>query len=71
MDLTQPSKIKVTVNRGLMSSVDINVNNENIYSAIHDTVLNDFFVGIDCKNPGGYYREVSIKDLTTEYVYVE
>lgn len=70
MDITQTSNIKVTVNRGTMSSIDIHVNNENFYKTMHNTVLNDFFVGINCQNPGGYYREVSIKGLTTQYVHV-
>ena len=68
MDPTQPSKIDITVNRGLMSFIDINIDNENVYTNMNNAVFNDFFVGIDCENSSDFYREVNVKNLTTEHV---
>ncbi|AZE72371.1 Alkaline phosphatase [Pseudomonas synxantha] len=67
VDMTSSSEVGVIINRGLMSFVDINIDNKNIYTAMLDTVLTDFFVGVDCKRPSRYYREVSVKGLTTEH----
>ncbi|HEN3636250.1 TPA: hypothetical protein U5E40_000820 [Yersinia enterocolitica] len=68
MNLTQTSKIDITVNRGLMSFIDISIDNENVYTNMNNAVFNDFFVGIDCENPSDFYREVNVKNLTTEHV---
>ncbi|WP_025152162.1 calcium-binding protein [Morganella morganii] len=68
MDLTQTSKVDVTVNLGLMSFIDININNEHIYTDMTDSTLSEFFAGINCEKTSKYYREVHIKDLTTEHV---
>lgn len=68
MDLTQTSKFNVIINRGLMSFVDVNINNDNIYTSMGNAVLKCFFVGISCENSNEYYREVSVKNLTTEHI---
>ncbi|WP_279046100.1 hypothetical protein [Cedecea davisae] len=68
MNLTQTNKIDITVNRGLMSFIDINIDNDNIYTNMNNAALKVFFVGVNCENPSKFYREVSIKNLTTEHV---
>lgn len=68
MDLTQTSKFDITVNQGLMSFVDVNISNENIYTDMTDNTLSAFFAGINCEKTSKFYREVHIKDLTTEHV---
>lgn len=68
MNLTQTSNIDITINRGLMSFIDVNVDNDNVYTNVNKAALKDFFVGIDCKKPSKYYREVSVKNLMTERV---
>lgn len=62
------SDITITVNRGLMSFFDIRINHQHIHMATHATPLKYFSAGVDCRGDSRYYREASIKDLTTRHL---
>lgn len=62
------SDIKITVNRGLISFFDIRINHQHIHMATHATPLKYFSVGVGCRGDSRYYREASVKDLTTRHL---
>lgn len=68
VDLTQTSKIDIIVNRGATSFIDIKIDNQKVYNNMSNAFFKYFFVGIDCENTSKFYREVSVKNMTTEHV---